>query len=165
MHFFFESGDVFVVYCKDKGSRDLPANSLYNTRLTSIEKHPVLFALSKKKRVMSINDRFHSYQVEHLKENAKWFLSRFWGILKTVYDKFSFKFIDRLEKVMEDFFFKVNPRVEAWLFALPGKACTFFSISYDVIIKVWYYCIKFCRDWTICLNNKVHIYDLKDMIY
>nr|XP_022321632.1 uncharacterized protein LOC111123533 isoform X2 [Crassostrea virginica] len=63
--------DVFVVYCKDKGSRDLPPNSLYNTRLTSIEKHPVLFALSKKKRVMSINDRFHSYQVEHLKENAR----------------------------------------------------------------------------------------------
>ncbi|XP_078323022.1 uncharacterized protein LOC111122713 [Crassostrea virginica] len=63
--------DVFVVYCKDQGSRDLPPNSLYNSRLKSIEKHPVLSMLSKKKRVMSINDSFHSYQVEHLKENVK----------------------------------------------------------------------------------------------
>ena len=69
--FFFRLGDVFVVYCKDKGSKDLPLNSLYNTRLKSIEKHPVLSTLSKKKRVMSINDSFHSNQVEHLKENVK----------------------------------------------------------------------------------------------
>nr|XP_022320299.1 uncharacterized protein LOC111122713 [Crassostrea virginica] len=63
--------DVFVVYCKDNGSRDLPPNSLYNTRLKSIEKHPVLSMLSNKKRVMSINDRFNSNQADHLKENVK----------------------------------------------------------------------------------------------
>nr|XP_022328121.1 uncharacterized protein LOC111127307 [Crassostrea virginica] len=63
--------DVFVVYCKDKGSRDLPPNSLYNTRLKTIEKHPVLSTLNKKKRVMSIYDSFHSYQVENIKEYVK----------------------------------------------------------------------------------------------
>ena len=61
------SGDVLVVYCKDKGSQDLPPENLYNPRLHSIERHPVLSELKNKKRVLSINDKFHPHQVEHLK--------------------------------------------------------------------------------------------------
>ena len=61
------SGDVFVVYCNDKGSQDLPTNNLYNPKLYSIEKHPVLSELKRKNRVLSINDKLHPHQVEHLK--------------------------------------------------------------------------------------------------
>ena len=61
------SGDVFVVYCNDKGSQDLPTNNLHNPKLYSIEKHPVLSELKRKNRVLSINDKLHPHQVEHLK--------------------------------------------------------------------------------------------------
>ena len=63
----FDSADVFVVYCKDNGSQDLPPNNLYNPRLHSIERHPVLSELKKNNRVMSINEKFHPHQVELLK--------------------------------------------------------------------------------------------------
>ncbi|XP_078323389.1 uncharacterized protein LOC111126719 [Crassostrea virginica] len=59
--------DVFVVYYTDNGSRDLPPNNLYNPRLLSIERHPVLSELKRKNRVLSIYDKFHPHQVEHLK--------------------------------------------------------------------------------------------------
>nr|XP_022322400.1 uncharacterized protein LOC111123950 isoform X2 [Crassostrea virginica] len=59
--------DVLVVYCKDKGSQDLPPENLYNPRLHSIDRQPVLSELKNKKRVLSINDKFHPHQVEHLK--------------------------------------------------------------------------------------------------
>ena len=62
------SGDVFVVYCKDNGSRDLPPNNLYNPRLLSIERHPVLSELKRNNRVLSIYDKFHPHQVELLKK-------------------------------------------------------------------------------------------------
>nr|XP_022322398.1 uncharacterized protein LOC111123949 [Crassostrea virginica] len=65
--FQFLGCDVFVVYCKDKGSQDLPPENLYNPRLQSIERHPVLSELKNRKRVLSINDKFHPHQVEHLK--------------------------------------------------------------------------------------------------
>ncbi|XP_078323273.1 uncharacterized protein LOC111123946 [Crassostrea virginica] len=65
--FKFLGCDVLVVYCKDKGSQDLPPENLYNSRLQSIERHPVLSELKNRKRVLSINDKFHPHQVEHLK--------------------------------------------------------------------------------------------------
>ena len=61
------SGDVFVVYCKDKESSNLQPDNLYNPRLQSIDRHPVLSALKNKRRVLSINDKFHPHQVEQLK--------------------------------------------------------------------------------------------------
>ncbi|XP_078323020.1 uncharacterized protein LOC144622268 [Crassostrea virginica] len=65
--FKFLGCDVFVVYCKDKGSQDLPPDNLYNPRLQSIERHPVLSELKRNKRVLSINDKLHPHQVEHFK--------------------------------------------------------------------------------------------------
>ena len=62
------SGDVFVVYCKDKGSQDLPPENLYNPRLLSIERHPVLSELKRNNRVLSINDKLHPHQMELLKK-------------------------------------------------------------------------------------------------
>nr|XP_022327508.1 uncharacterized protein LOC111126884 [Crassostrea virginica] len=69
--FKFLGCDVFVVYCKDKGSQDLPPNNLYNPRLQSIERHPVLSELKRKNRVLSINDKFHPHQVELLKQSCQ----------------------------------------------------------------------------------------------
>ena len=65
------SGDVFVVYCKDKGSQDLPPNNLYNPTLQSIEEHPVLSELKRNNRVLTINDKFHPRQVELLKKSCQ----------------------------------------------------------------------------------------------
>ena len=62
------SGDVFVVYCTDGGSSNLPPENLYNPRLHSIERHPVLSELKRKKRVLSINEKLHPHQVELLKK-------------------------------------------------------------------------------------------------
>nr|XP_022324821.1 uncharacterized protein LOC111125366 [Crassostrea virginica] len=59
--------DVLVVYCKDKGSQDLPPENLYNPRLHSTERHPVLSDLKRNKRVLSINEKLHPHQVELLK--------------------------------------------------------------------------------------------------
>nr|XP_022320500.1 uncharacterized protein LOC111122812 isoform X2 [Crassostrea virginica] len=63
--------DVFVVYCKDKGSQDLPPNNLYNPTLQSIEEHPVLSELKRNNRVLTINDKFHPRQVELLKKSCQ----------------------------------------------------------------------------------------------
>ena len=62
------SGDVLVVYCKDKESSDLQPENLYNPPLRSIDRHPVLSDLKRNKRVLSINDKFHPHQVELLKK-------------------------------------------------------------------------------------------------
>ena len=62
------SGDVFVVYCKDKESSNLQPDNLYNPRLLSIERHPVLSELKRNNRVLSINDKLHPHQVELLKK-------------------------------------------------------------------------------------------------
>ncbi|XP_078323274.1 uncharacterized protein LOC111125366 [Crassostrea virginica] len=59
--------DVLVVYCKDKGSQDLPPDNLYNPRLQSIERHPVLSELKRNNRVLTINEKLHPHQVELLK--------------------------------------------------------------------------------------------------
>ena len=75
------SGDVLVVYCKDKGSQDLPPDNLYNPRLQSIERHPVLSELKRKNRVLSIYDKFHPHQVELLKKCCQqlWRYLRYWN--------------------------------------------------------------------------------------
>ena len=84
------SGDVLVVYFKDKGSQDLPPENLYNPRLQSIERHPVLSELKNKKKVLSINDKFHPHQVEHLQSCCQqlwrsyiclWHFYDFWAVL------------------------------------------------------------------------------------
>ncbi|XP_078323023.1 uncharacterized protein LOC111123290 [Crassostrea virginica] len=66
--FKFLKCDVFVVYCKDKGSQNLPRNNLYNPRLHSIERHPVLSELKMNNRVLTINDKFHPHQVDLLRK-------------------------------------------------------------------------------------------------
>ncbi|XP_078323397.1 uncharacterized protein LOC111126400 isoform X2 [Crassostrea virginica] len=58
--------DVFVVYCKDKGSQNLSPDNLYNPKLTSVERHPVLRKLKERERVISVNTKFHPHQVSHL---------------------------------------------------------------------------------------------------
>ncbi|XP_078323395.1 uncharacterized protein LOC111126901 isoform X5 [Crassostrea virginica] len=58
--------DVFVVYCKDKGSQDLSPDNLYIPRLQSVERHPVLRKLKERERVISVNTKFHPHQVSQL---------------------------------------------------------------------------------------------------
>ncbi|XP_078323024.1 uncharacterized protein LOC144622269 [Crassostrea virginica] len=58
--------DVFVVYCKDRGSENLSPDNLYNTKLKSVERHPVLRKLKERKRVISVNTKFYPHQVSHL---------------------------------------------------------------------------------------------------
>ena len=64
---YYGLGDVFVVYCKDKGSQDLSPDNLYNPKLTSVERHPVLRKLKERERIISVNTKFHPHQVSHLK--------------------------------------------------------------------------------------------------
>lgn len=62
-HFILSSrllGDVFLVYCKNKGSQSLSADQLYNTNLHSIRNLPLLSELSHKDRVLSVFKEFHS---------------------------------------------------------------------------------------------------------
>ena len=63
---YYGLGDVFVVYCKDKGSQDLSPDNLYNPRLQSVERHPVLRKLKERERVISVNTKFHPHQVSQL---------------------------------------------------------------------------------------------------
>ncbi|XP_062595373.1 uncharacterized protein LOC134256711 [Saccostrea cucullata] len=63
--------DVFVIYVRDKGSRNLGRDGLYNPSLFSVEKHAVLHKLKEKRRVLSLYDRFHPQQVKFLEECLK----------------------------------------------------------------------------------------------
>eukprot|EP00105_Crassostrea_gigas_P012783 XP_011428888.1 PREDICTED: uncharacterized protein LOC105329367 isoform X2 [Crassostrea gigas] len=63
--------DVFVVYYRDKNSKSLPKENLYNTKLYSIEKQTVLSRLRSKGRVFSVYDTFHPQQVQMLKSCLK----------------------------------------------------------------------------------------------
>ena len=88
------SGDVLVVYCKDKESQDLPPENLYNSRLHSIERHPVLSELKNKNRVLSINDKFHPHQVEHLKNCCQQLWRRYIFVFDTfmIFEQFYLDF-------------------------------------------------------------------------
>lgn len=69
---FLELGcDVFVIYCKDRGSQTLPPNQLYNTKLHSINQHATLVKLKKKNRVFSVYESLHPQQVELLEDRIK----------------------------------------------------------------------------------------------
>lgn len=57
------SGDVFVVYVRDKALDD---GSLYHPRLTSIKRHHTLTSLSDTNRVLSLNTTFSEYQRDFL---------------------------------------------------------------------------------------------------
>ncbi|XP_048774128.2 uncharacterized protein LOC125679182 [Ostrea edulis] len=60
--------DVFVVYIRHRDSQTLQEGQLHSPRLYSIYKHPVLSELEKKKRVLSIYDKFHPHQVKFLED-------------------------------------------------------------------------------------------------
>lgn len=69
---FLELGcDVFVIYCKDRGSQTLPPNQLYNTKLHSINQHATLVKLKKKNRVFSVYESLHPQQAELLEDRIK----------------------------------------------------------------------------------------------
>lgn len=72
---FLPLGDVFIIYCKDRGSQTLPPNQLYNTRLHSIDQHATLVKLKKKNRVFSVYESLHPQQAELLEDRIKqlWF--------------------------------------------------------------------------------------------
>lgn len=72
---FLPLGDVFIIYCKDRGSQTLPPNQLYNTKLHSINQHATLVKLKKKNRVFSVYESLHPQQVELLEDRIKqlWF--------------------------------------------------------------------------------------------
>lgn len=109
---FLPLGDVFIIYCKDRGSQTLPPNQLYNTRLHSIDQHATLVKLKKKNRVFSVYEFLHLQQVELLGDCVKqlwfwymWFLfcfdqclniadvvSAFAVCLNTIYLKYSQQF-------------------------------------------------------------------------
>lgn len=74
-HFSPLLGDVFVIYCKDRGSQTLPPNQLYNTKLHSINQHATLVKLKKKNRVFSVYESLHPQQAELLEDRIKqlWF--------------------------------------------------------------------------------------------
>ncbi|XP_021377310.1 uncharacterized protein LOC110465672 isoform X2 [Mizuhopecten yessoensis] len=59
-------GDVFVVYVKDKGSRNLNPDHLYNESLKKIITHPELSVLSGKQRVLTTYEEFTTFQCTHL---------------------------------------------------------------------------------------------------
>uniref|UniRef100_A0A8W8KTN9 Uncharacterized protein n=1 Tax=Magallana gigas TaxID=29159 RepID=A0A8W8KTN9_MAGGI len=63
--------DVFVVYYRDKNSKSLPRENLYNTSLYSIEKQTVLSRLRSRGRVFTVYDTFHPQQVQMLKNCLK----------------------------------------------------------------------------------------------
>ena len=94
---YVESGDVLLVSCKDKGSQDLPPDNLYNPRLQSIERHPVLSELNMNNRVLTIYDKFHPHQVEHLKkcfQNCKDFVLTFGFEIVMIFRQFYSNFCD-----------------------------------------------------------------------
>lgn len=64
-------GDVFLIYCKNKGSQSLPKDELYNTSLQSINQRPMLSTLSNQNRVLSVYDTFHPQQVKLLEDRFK----------------------------------------------------------------------------------------------
>lgn len=64
-------GDVFLIYCKNKGSRSLPKDEFYNTSLQSINQRPILSTLSNKKRVLTIYDTLYPQQVKLLEDRFK----------------------------------------------------------------------------------------------
>lgn len=69
---FLELGcDVFVVYCKDRDSQNLPPNQFYNTKLHSINQHATLSKLKKKDRVFSVYKTLHPQQVKLLENCFK----------------------------------------------------------------------------------------------
>ena len=68
---YYGLGDVFVVYCKDKGSQNLSPDNLYNPKLQSVESHPVLSKLKERERVLSVNTKFHPHQVSHMESCCK----------------------------------------------------------------------------------------------
>lgn len=76
---FLELGcNVFVVYCKDRDSQNLPPNQFYNTKLHSINQHATLSKLKKKDRVFSVYETLHPQQVKLLENCFKqlwlWYL-------------------------------------------------------------------------------------------
>lgn len=93
----FVVGDVFVVYYRDKNSKSLPKENLYNTKLYSIEKQTVLSRLRSKGRVFSVYDTFHPQQVQMLKSCLKWQPFSYTVISKKIekskYTKIKFYFI------------------------------------------------------------------------
>lgn len=62
-------GDVYVVYVKDKGSRELTSGQLYNQRMSSITIHPELADMSSRQRVLTVYEEFSEYQRGHLAKN------------------------------------------------------------------------------------------------
>lgn len=64
-------GDVFLIYCKNKGSRSLPKDEFYNTSLQSINQRPILSTLRNKKRVLTIYDTLYPQQVKLLEDRFK----------------------------------------------------------------------------------------------
>lgn len=64
-------GDVFVVYVRHRYSQTLQEGQLYSPRLHSVDRHPVLSGLNKRKRVFSVYDRFHPHQVKFLEDCFK----------------------------------------------------------------------------------------------
>lgn len=69
---------MFVVYCKDRDSQNLPPNQFYNTKLHSINQHATLSKLKKKDRVFSVYETLHPQQVKLLENCFKqlwlWYL-------------------------------------------------------------------------------------------
>lgn len=63
--------DVFLIYCKNKGSESLPQDEFYNTSLHSINQRPMLSTLSNKNRLLSVYDTFHPQQVKLLEDRFK----------------------------------------------------------------------------------------------
>lgn len=64
-------GDVFLIYCKNKGSQSLPKDELYNTSLQSINQRPLLSTLSNQNRVLSVYDTLYPQQVKLLEDRFK----------------------------------------------------------------------------------------------
>lgn len=64
-------GDVFLIYCKNKGSESLPQDEFYNTSLHLINQRPLLSTLSNQNRVLSVYDTFHPQQVKLLEDRFK----------------------------------------------------------------------------------------------
>lgn len=93
---FLPLGDVFIIYCKDRGSQTLPPNQLYNTRLHSIDQHATLVKLKKKNRVFSVYECLHLQQVELLGDCVEqlWFwymwVFLFWPMSKYCWCSISF---------------------------------------------------------------------------
>ena len=139
LFYYYGLGDVFVVYCKDKGSQNLSSDNLYNPRLQSVERHPVLSKLKERMRVISVDTKFHPHQVSHLESCCnkiyQW-CACFFSLL-TFHQHINFNFTLRFHKILYCHIVRIYiVMLDTPFLMLRNVMCT--NICYSLILSLFY---------------------------